>query len=253
MNENLNPALRHFLAGIDMGNERPSGGRTAVDVGCGDGAFLEAALSAIPGWTAAFGIDPAFDAVVAASARFERDMRVSFLQAPGDALPLRDECADVVLMARALHHLEKPAAALAEIRRILRPGGAFVLFEQASDGNGIDHALWDEYHMLRGRIDLLAGGYMRPLYSVDGIDAIVSSSGFEKRRRVILDGRPLETDDALATMGEAIRRALAPLPQSAERQSILDDAARTLGAMEGVCVMRPDQYLGEWKKEKPHA
>ena len=90
---------------------------------------------------------------------------------------------------------------------------------------------------------------MRPLYSADGIDAIVSANGFIMRRRAISDGKPLEGDDALAKMGEAIRRSLAPLPESEERRSILDGAARTLGSMKGVVVKRPDLYHGEWKKE----
>ena len=48
---------------------------------------------------------------------------------PGDArnLPLPDESADAVMLVSMLHHVEDPAAALAEARRILRPGGRLAL------------------------------------------------------------------------------------------------------------------------------
>jgi SAM-dependent methyltransferase len=47
----------------------------------------------------------------------------------GDAqrLPLADESADAVMLVSMLHHVEDPPAALAEARRILRPGGRLVL------------------------------------------------------------------------------------------------------------------------------
>jgi SAM-dependent methyltransferase len=47
----------------------------------------------------------------------------------GDAqrLPLADACADAVMLVSMLHHVERPAVALAEARRVLRPGGRLAL------------------------------------------------------------------------------------------------------------------------------
>jgi SAM-dependent methyltransferase len=47
----------------------------------------------------------------------------------GDAqrLPLADESADAVMLVSMLHHVEDQTAALAEARRILRPGGRLAL------------------------------------------------------------------------------------------------------------------------------
>ena len=42
------------------------------------------------------------------------------------ALPLRDDCAGAVAMLWMLYHLDEPEIALAEARRVLRPGGLFV-------------------------------------------------------------------------------------------------------------------------------
>jgi ubiquinone/menaquinone biosynthesis C-methylase UbiE len=42
-------------------------------------------------------------------------------------LPLANSSVDTVVMVRVLHHVKDPAAAFQEIRRILRPGGTYVL------------------------------------------------------------------------------------------------------------------------------
>src|SRR4051812_31263469 len=42
-------------------------------------------------------------------------------------IPLADESFDTVLLSEVLEHLERPAAALSEIRRVLRPGGKLIL------------------------------------------------------------------------------------------------------------------------------
>jgi SAM-dependent methyltransferase len=45
------------------------------------------------------------------------------LEADAQRLPLDDESFDAVAMVSMLHHVDDPAAALTEARRILRPGG----------------------------------------------------------------------------------------------------------------------------------
>lgn len=42
-------------------------------------------------------------------------------------IPLEDASFDTVLMTEVLEHFEEPARAIAEARRLLRPGGALIL------------------------------------------------------------------------------------------------------------------------------
>ena len=53
----------------------------------------------------------------------------------GDAtrLPLADATVDQVLCASAFHTFPRPAAALAEVRRVLRPGGLLTLIDWCDD------------------------------------------------------------------------------------------------------------------------
>jgi len=55
------------------------------------------------------------------------DRRVARLRAEIEALPLRPASFDVVISAAALHYAIDLPRALAEIARVLRPGGAFLL------------------------------------------------------------------------------------------------------------------------------
>src|SRR4029079_10286060 len=49
------------------------------------------------------------------------------LEGDAQALPLPDQSADAVMLVSMLHHVEEPARALAEAKRILRPGGRLAL------------------------------------------------------------------------------------------------------------------------------
>lgn len=100
-------------------------GHTLVDVGCGRGG---------PGlWVAGaadarlVGLDIAENALEAARARASlmgasADFRLGSFETTG----LQDEAAHAVMSIDALHFTPSKAAALAELRRILRPGGRLV-------------------------------------------------------------------------------------------------------------------------------
>lgn len=76
------------------------------------------------------GVDP--DPTMLALAKRQKGT-VSFtlecLQAGGESIPLAAGSADTVVVAYALCTIPEPQAALAEIRRILKPGGRLVFLE----------------------------------------------------------------------------------------------------------------------------
>jgi ubiquinone/menaquinone biosynthesis C-methylase UbiE len=112
-----------------------------VDVGCGSGeAVREAALRVTRGRV--IGIDPA-----PAMLRFARELsadhegqtRIEFREAPAEKLPLADGTATVVLAINSLHHWQDPDTGLAEVRRVLRPGGWLFLGEEEVDRGKFGH------------------------------------------------------------------------------------------------------------------
>ena len=100
-----------------------TGPAVIVDLGCGDGSALAIAAEHNPAHRFA-GIDWSGDALRQAQAIGLTVMRASV---SGGSLPVADGAADVVIMSELIEHLVDPDGAVAEARRILRPGGSLLL------------------------------------------------------------------------------------------------------------------------------
>src|SRR5262249_50572154 len=118
--------------------------RLVVDLGCGTG--LSAAVWALRA-ERVVGVEPA-PGMVAVACRRLAAANLEVRQAPGHATGLPAGGADVVTAVQAFHYME-PAATLAEVARILRPGGVFA----AADYYGPPTSDWeleaDDEHMFR--------------------------------------------------------------------------------------------------------
>jgi len=91
-------------------------GRNVIDLGCGGGLlskfFVDAGARVV-------GLD-----VSGASLRVaQKRLAAGFAQGDVQRAPFADESADIVLLSDVLEHVERPAEAVAEAARILRPGG----------------------------------------------------------------------------------------------------------------------------------
>jgi SAM-dependent methyltransferase len=88
-----------------------------LEVGCGEGALL----AALPG-THRYGIDPSVHALIRARSR--GDVRCSVARA--EELPFPSGSFEVVVSVGVMEHFEDPAAATAEICRVLVPSGHYI-------------------------------------------------------------------------------------------------------------------------------
>ncbi len=109
-----------LLAGILREHPGPA---VIIDLGCGDGTALAVAARQNPGHRLA-GIDWSAAALRRAQALGLTVVRAG-VAAPG--LPIADGAADVVIMSELIEHLVDPDGAVAEARRVLRPGGSLLL------------------------------------------------------------------------------------------------------------------------------
>jgi SAM-dependent methyltransferase len=89
-----------------------------LDVGCGEGFFLTGGRR-----IERFGVDLSRVALMRARARFGATVAI----AAAERLPFPDGAFDVVTSVGAMEHFLDDAAATAEIRRVLRPGGRYIL------------------------------------------------------------------------------------------------------------------------------
>ena len=95
-----------------------------LDVGCGPGTITVGLAGQVPAGRVV-GIDAAAEALADASAEAARRNQRNVTFEAGDAGHLRfdDAAFDIVHAHQVLQHLADPVAALAEMRRVCRPGG----------------------------------------------------------------------------------------------------------------------------------
>jgi ArsR family transcriptional regulator len=104
--------------------------RDLIDIGTGTGRMLEI-LSPLVGY--ALGIDQSREMLAVARVNLERAGLSNGLVRLGDMyqLPLADNSFDAAIIHQVLHYADRPAAALAEAARVLRPGGTLVVVDFA--------------------------------------------------------------------------------------------------------------------------
>ncbi len=113
--------------------------QSALDVGCGEGRFCR--MLAARG-VQTTGLDPTPSLIAAAR---QRDPGGAYVEAGGEALPFADAHFDLVVSYLSLIDIPDFEAAIAEMARVLKPGGALLI----ANLNGFNTAgaergwLWD--------------------------------------------------------------------------------------------------------------
>jgi SAM-dependent methyltransferase len=114
---------------------------TTVDVGCGTGALTQTLLAANS--DARVNAIDASHGFVSYARAHTPDTRARFLVADAQSLPFRSAHADAAVSALVLNFVPNPAAALAEMRRVVRRGGVVATYLwDYSSGMEMIHRFW---------------------------------------------------------------------------------------------------------------
>jgi SAM-dependent methyltransferase len=134
----LYDAFSRFLLGqlyrriaVDVAAVAPDGARV-LEVGCGPGHLSVQLAGQHRLEVTGLDLDPAMIARAAANtdrAANRGGHRPSFLVGEVAALAFPDRSIDLVVSTLSMHHWADPAAALAEIGRVLRPGGRALIWD----------------------------------------------------------------------------------------------------------------------------
>ena len=130
-------------------------GDRVLDVGCGPGFYVTELLEVVGRDGLIVGVDGSADMLAVAAKRAEGHDNVEFREADATSLPVPDASFDRAIAVQVLEYVRDVSAALAELRRALRPGGRVLVWDvdwatvswQTSDGKLMQRVLaaWDKH------------------------------------------------------------------------------------------------------------
>jgi SAM-dependent methyltransferase len=163
-----------------------------LDVGCGAGHWGRALLPHLPDDARLVGVDREQAFFDLAREHTDTD-RSRFVVGEAEALPFEDESFDLVTCQTLLIHVRDPAVAIAEMKRVLRPGGLLLAAEPDNRAGNLallngeprpsdDDVLAILQMLLRGEAGKLAlgegdqsvGGRLPGLFAAAGLRGVVA-------------------------------------------------------------------------------
>ncbi|MBF2065229.1 MAG: class I SAM-dependent methyltransferase [Calothrix sp. C42_A2020_038] len=105
---------------------------TVLDIGCGTGEFESLRLREHPNQRIT-GVDISEQMLLIAKQKFQAYSNVSFQIGAASSLPFANDSFDVIVSASAFHFFDDPVAALAEMKRIIKPDGKVYILDWCKD------------------------------------------------------------------------------------------------------------------------
>lgn len=124
--------LERYLILKAMARWKPRG--LVVDIGCGPG-YLDAGISRRYPAVKVIALDNNSEMLSIARLTWQRKpYRIEFIRGDAHRLPFADGTVDLVVSALSLHHWADAAMAFKEMKRVLKSGGWFLIFDLRRDG-----------------------------------------------------------------------------------------------------------------------
>jgi ubiquinone/menaquinone biosynthesis C-methylase UbiE len=101
-----------------------------LDLGSGTGRFTPLLAQVFGG--PIYGVEPS-DKMRATAEAQAAGPAIAYLAGRAEAIPLEDDSVDLVLTCLSFHHVRDRATAVAEIARVLKPGGRYLSYSPYSD------------------------------------------------------------------------------------------------------------------------
>jgi SAM-dependent methyltransferase len=172
---------REFLVWLDQ-----PAGLEWLDVGCGTGA-LSATILAAADPRFVVGIDPS-DGFLALARVLLDSPRVRCELGDAQALPLPDAAVDVAVSGLVLNFVPAPARAIAEMRRVVRPGGTVALYVwDYAHGMQLMRHFWDAATALDPAARALDEGMRFPICRPGPLADLLAAAGLEAVTTTAID------------------------------------------------------------------
>ncbi|HWQ45909.1 MAG TPA: class I SAM-dependent methyltransferase [Longilinea sp.] len=133
-----------------------SGGQI-LDVATGGGGFIHFLTEGLKSYADITGIDITDRSAAAFSDAFKDNPAIHFQNMDAEKMTFSDASFDTVSIANSLHHFDDPKHILAEMYRVLKPGGHFIVFEMYCDNQTETQLTHVNLHHWWGAVDRLNG------------------------------------------------------------------------------------------------
>jgi ubiquinone/menaquinone biosynthesis C-methylase UbiE len=165
-----------------------------ADIGCGSGYLIEGLLDKD---VSLYGIDQSQKMLDQAMVRFNHPKNLKILVGTSESIPLGDATLDIVMANMYIHHVERPAVAIKEMARTLKPGGTLIFTDL--DSHNYNALIEEQFDRWKGfdRSDIrfwLENAELRDIVIDDvGADCCTSSCSSEDIKISIFVAKGVKT------------------------------------------------------------
>jgi SAM-dependent methyltransferase len=196
----------------------PAPGLHWLDVGCGNGAFTELLVERCAP-ASVHGIDPS-EAQIAYAQTRASVASARFQLGDAMALPFPDSTFDAAVMPLVIFFVPEPARGVAEMVRVVRPGGLVCAYAWDMEGGGFPYAL------VQAELRAMGGALPSPpspeASQLDALERLSSGAGLTAIQTTVITVHRAYSDFAQywATVlkGPSVRRAIEALSPAAVTQ-----------------------------------
>jgi SAM-dependent methyltransferase len=189
----------------------PEPGLRWLDVGCGSGAFTEMIIERCAP-RSVYGVDPSEEQLAYARTRGGSGL-ADFRQGDATALPFEGDAFDAAVMALVIFFVPEPAKGVAEMARLVRPGGIVSAYAWDLPGGGFPyHSLQEAMRELGLAVPMAPSpdasrmDALRDLWTGAGLEAV-------ETREITVQRTFVDFDDYWTTIrgGPSVRAAAAAM------------------------------------------
>jgi SAM-dependent methyltransferase len=208
------------------------GGRV-LDVATLEGRFAKILMDNLKGYSEIIGIDIHEQAIGRANDKLGKK-GIQFLVMDAESMDFEEESFDTVCISASLHHLSNIEGVLQEMKRVLRPGGTFIIAEMHRDAESEAERTSVELHHWAAEVDSKLGRLHNHTLARQEILDYVANLGLSNSRN--LDITDSESD-----------------PIDEDRIGQLEDVIDMItGRAEGLKEYRKFKQRGEVLRERLH-